>query len=251
MTNLEDAFGETKSVPLEEALEDPEIEEFTDADLELINLGLDFDIFKHYKTQFPSKRAITNKKLPAKHFFVWYLERCVLTQLTQIEADKLPDTLQELVTKELEKNDVERYIKIIAERDEYISILENERAEMLSTFKKKSKEFKDIEFSGDQVQFTPGKDELFKKIAILQEERDKLKEGYITVNGEYLKWLYEFMSNMSFCDVDDIIRSLNASVVAGERSVSQGLVLKSIEDHMYTPTPKEIKQLQKIEEIVK
>jgi hypothetical protein len=204
MVNLDDAFGgEVKPIPLEEALEEPEVEEYTKEDLRLIELGFDLDISKHY-----TKKKLTTKDLPYKDFFVWYLERATLSYLSQLHIDQLPETFQKLVAEEMESDELTKLLKINAENSVYIEQLEAERAEMQRALKGLEAEKMDLlqgvkKLNG--VAHDTQEDKLYKKIQELQVERDDLKEQvelWESNKDERLEWLYEFMSNMSFCDVD-------------------------------------------------
>lgn len=78
---LEDAFG--NSIPLEEALKEEPLEEFTEEDIELAGMGFDLNIVDVYRKRF-EKDSVIHQGYATNDLVDYYLECCDEVRLSRL-----------------------------------------------------------------------------------------------------------------------------------------------------------------------
>ena len=227
-------FGDTptKSTPLEEALQPEDIEEFTEEELAVINLGIDASYSRTWNRVGPGKegkKLFNHNKYESKNltkgFFEWYLDRVNFRELKNVDLEILPEKLRDMAISQINlMSDTPRELERLE--------LENEALKKQLVDVVNGKGTKTLKGLQEEL------DKVYKEKAKVQEERDEV----INSNQKTLKileWLYDFMGeHMEAIDLSKI-------------EVFDSDALKSIENAKYQPTKKEIEIITQIKELVK
>ena len=223
---------------MKEALDVPPVDEYTAEELDLLKFGVNLERLSGFKKKHPDKKTFHNGRV-TNLFLGYYLNSANTIEIRKLNENKAKFT-------DVQQDTIEVFIgNLFKEKQEIIYAGDSQKRikELLDIVEKLQEENEELQETLQKSLNTMGLSETTNQ---MQEELLKEADNFL----ESLRWLYDLMMHMDFCNIEKVKEKIEETIHAGKESIDQDDVLKWIRENTYKVSKEEMIKIKEIEEVL-